>query len=386
MWTQTINWSGLGTDDSRSKLKAARLVFIFGQTDAFFDPTELWPSRLSALRAAAPKAILIGASTGSAIAGPGLDEAGLQALAIGFERVTLRQAAEKVVTADQSYAAGLRLGEALAAPDLRYVLLLSKGLNLNGSQLAEGITSVIGAAVTLSGGMAGDGARFGRTLVLNDGSPDEDMVTAVGFYGEALRIGTSTGGGWREFGPERLVTRSEGSTLFELDGNPALDLYERYLGDEATGLPASALIYPLKIHDPVFPDREMVRTVLSVNRDKRSLTFAGDIPEGWQARLMRGQFDSLVEGAETAAQAALKDLRRQAPDADAGLCLMVSCVGRRLLMGQRTVDEVEAVAAILGETPLTGFYSYGEIGPHAGTGVSGLHNQTVCLTLFSEVA
>nr|WP_303657334.1 FIST N-terminal domain-containing protein [Asticcacaulis aquaticus] len=362
------------------------MIFVFGQTDAFSEGGEGMLSGVSALRQAAPHAHIIGASTGSSIAGQALHEEGLQALAIGFERVSLRQAAVTVDAAQESYDAGVRLGKALLANDLRHVLMLSKGLEINGSQLAEGMTSVIGDRVSLSGGMAGDGARFGQTFVLLDGQPQEHMVAAIGFYGDALRIGTSASGGWREFGPERLITRSEGSTLIELDGVPALDLYERYLGDEAAGLPASALIYPLKIRNPDYPDREMVRTVLSVDKETRTLTFAGDMPEGWSARLMRGQFDNLVLGAEAAAEEALKSLRRLEPDLRPELSLMVSCVGRRLLMGQRTVDEVEAVSAILGDdVPQTGFYSYGEIAPLAGTGVSGLHNQTVCLTLFAEV-
>jgi len=173
--------------------------------------------------------------------------------------------------------------------------------------------------------------------------------------------------------------------LAQLDGKPALDLYERYLGDEAAGLPASALFYPLKVWDPAHPENAVVRTILSIDAEKRTMTFAGDVPEGWNARLMRGSFDRLTEGAAEAAMHARADL--DAKQVSASVCLFVSCVGRRLLMGQRAEEEVEAVARVLGrETPIAGFYSYGEIAPNNRSGACGLHNQTVTLTLIAEAA
>jgi hypothetical protein len=204
------------------------------------------------------------------------------------------------------------------------------------------------------------------------------MVAAVGFYGDAIRIGHGSAGGWDEFGPHRRITRSQGNVLFELDSEPALDLYERYLGEDSKGLPGTALLFPLRIHDPSRPDHDVVRTVLSVDRAARSMTFAGDMPQGWVGQLMRGNFDRLAAGAAKAA--------RQACDGhNAQIALLVSCIGRRLLMGQHTMDEVEAAGAEIGaEVPRLGFYSYGEISPHSASGVCELHNQTMTVTTISE--
>jgi hypothetical protein len=182
------------------------------------------------------------------------------------------------------------------------------------------------------------------------------------------------------------VTRSEGNVLFELDGKPALDLYERYLGDEADGLPGTALLYPLKIWQNDRPDTDLVRTVLAIDREARSMTFAGDIPQGWAAQLMRGNHERLVAGAEQAATLAMAGLAAPAGDGDS-LALLVSCVGRRLLMGQRTADEVDAVQRRLGpQVRCIGFYSYGELAPRASTGVCELHNQTMTVTVLTEAA
>ena len=174
--------------------------------------------------------------------------------------------------------------------------------------------------------------------------------------------------------------------LFELDGEPALDLYERYLGpEESKGLPSSALLFPIQVYDLQDPDSAVVRTVLSIDRDARSMTFAGDIPQGWTAQLMRGNLDRLAAGAADAARQARNLLNSDA--SSARLSILVSCIGRRLLMGQRAVEEVEAAGVELGaDTVRLGFYSYGEISPHAKSGQCELHNQTMTVTTLAEVA
>ena len=237
----------------------------------------------------------------------------------------------------------------------------------------------------LSGGLAGDGPHFRATLVgAGDTLPREGLVAAIGFYGSALRISHGSAGGWDAFGPIRRVTRAAGNVLQELDAAPALDLYERYLGEEAAGLPGTALLYPLRVWDPANPRHDVVRTVLGIDREARSMTFAGDVPEGWLAQLMRGGHDRLTSGAADAAQQAVA-ASAAAPGAQ--VAILVSCIGRRLLMGQGISDEIEAVTARLPPgTPRTGFYSYGEISPHAASGLCELHNQTMTVTLLSEAA
>jgi hypothetical protein len=272
----------------------------------------------------------------------------------------------------------------LAAPDLAGIFVLSDGLNVNGSELVAGITGAVGKGVSVTGGLAGDGADFRETLVGADCAPCKHVVGAVGFYGPAIRIGHGSAGGWDEFGPRRQITRSRGNVLFEFDDEPALDLYERYLGEEeAQGLPGSALLFPLRIFDPERPDHDIVRTILAVDREARSMTFAGDVPEGWTAQLMRGNFDRLAAGAALAArQAADRVGENRSGDQ---VAILVSCIGRRLLMGQHTADELEAARAEFGpRISQLGFYSYGEISPHRVSGVCELHNQTMTVTTIAE--
>lgn len=356
------------------------LVFLFG-------PTDLLRSSGAAQRLVQrfPGAIQIGCSTGTTFDGLGLTDEALSGVSICFDRTRIRLATQPLTDASSSRSIGEQIGHQLAAPDLAAVFVLSEGLDVNGSALVEGLLAACGSHVAISGGLAGDGPRFADTLVTVGGHAAPRTVAAVGFYGDAIRVVHGSAGGWDEFGPLRRVSHSLGNVLHELDGKPALDLYERYLGSEAEALPASALFYPLKIWDPARPEQAVVRTVLSVDRIARTMTFAGDIPKGWNARLMRGSLDRLMEGAAEAARLA-RDAIAQS-HADAALCLFVSCVGRRLVMGQRAEEEVEAVAGVLGPgVPIAGFYSYGEIAPHSSAGGPCLHNQTVTLTLLAEVA
>jgi hypothetical protein len=234
--------------------------------------------------------------------------------------------------------------------------------------------------VTLTGGLAGDGTRFADTLVICGDRIESRMAAAVGFYGPRMQVGCASLGGWDPFGPERFITKASGNVLFELDGQSALALYKRYLGDHASDLPASGLLFPLSVRKDEH-DEPSVRTILAIDESQQSMTFAGDMPVGARARLMKANFDRLIDGATGAARANYEAIGSVAPD----IALLISCVGRRLVLQQRTEEEVEAVRDVLGpEVPMTGFYSYGEISPFRPTARCQLHNQTMTITTLSE--
>ena len=276
---------------------------------------------------------------------------------------------------------GADLAEALIAPDLRGVYVLSDGIHVNGTALVDGLTGALPPDVVVTGGLAGDGADFGETRVGLNAQLGPRAVVAVGFYGEGLQMGWGSAGGWEAFGPVREITRSEDNILLELDGKPALELYKQYLGEAAAQLPGSALLFPLVIRPKPGSSYDVVRTIVGVDEARQALIFAGDVPLGWSAQLMRGSPDNLADGAEAAARQAGQD----GVDKDS-LALLVSCIGRKLMMGQRVSDEVESIGAVLNEAATIGFYSYGEICPHGFTGACTLHNQTMTITLVREAA
>jgi hypothetical protein len=362
------------------RLPDADLVIYFGSRDVLADG-----SRHAALRAAYPRAELVGCSTGGHALDTEVWDEGLAVAALRFRDTTLRVAVEEDVTQAGSAECGRRLGRQLAGPGLAGTIVVSDGLNVNGSALARGLAETLGERVPVAGGLAGDGSAFSATLVGAGGKPPaERRVAAIGFYGASIRFGHGSAGGWDAFGPERRITRAEGNLLLELDGAPALDLYERYLGEEAAGLPGTALLYPLRVWDPRRPEHDVVRTVLAVDRQARSMTFAGDIPQGWMAQLMHGAMERLGRGAAEAGRRAAHLCPGGAEDSFA---LLVSCIGRRLVLGQRAGEEIEAtLGQFAAGTPMLAFYSYGELAPRAGHGTCDLHNQTMTVTLLREAA
>jgi hypothetical protein len=352
------------------------LLLVFAATE-YIDQ----PQYLSELVAAYPQSTIVGCSTAGEISGPYINDGTITVMVVRFEHSRVANVSADIHDANDSQKIGEQLARQLAAPDLCGVFVLCDGLHVNGSALAKGLSSVLPPGVAITGGLAGDGSRFRQTWVLRDGKPQGNAVTATGLYGQRLRITHGSGGGWDSFGPERRVTRSQGRVLHELDGRPALALYKEYLGERASGLPATGLLFPLSIRQDASDNRQLVRTIRAVDEANQSMTFAGDIPRGYLAQLMRANFDRLIHGASTASNQAGKQLEAS----DNLLSIAISCVGRRLVLGERSEEETEmTLEGLPAGTQQTGFYSYGEICPHAD-GACDLHNQTMTITTFSEV-
>jgi len=352
------------------------LVLVFGTRETLTNP-EFVPG----LQQRFPNAVVAGCSTAGQIHNDDIIDSGAIISALHFDHSTVCSATAPISDPAWSFKAGQTLGTALSKPDLVAVLVLSDGLSCNGSALVEGLESEISDSVTIFGGLAADKDRFEETLVISDGQASAKQVVAIGFYGDRLEVTTGSEGGWEIFGPERIITSSKANVLYELDGEPALELYSRYLGDRAQDLPSSALLFPLSIRAPDSDcSNTLVRTILGVDFEASSMTFAGDIPQGWNAQLMRASFDALIDGAGRAGT----QLQTNNTTSGTGLCLAVSCVGRRLVLGQRADEEVEAVTELLDPMfKLIGFYSYGELAPGA-TGRCELQNQTMTLTAICE--
>lgn len=384
MKIEQLKWNGTGAEGASSLGAGAQLVLLFAGTSETRDP-----ERLKAVRARYPEATVVGCSTAGEILGTQVFDDSLITTAVRFDGVRIEHASSRLAEGETSFECGARVAGSLPKERLRHVLVLSDGIHVNGSDLARGVRSGLPEGVQVTGGLSGDGGRFKETFVITADGPKQRAVSAVGFYGEGLEVGYGSLGGWDAFGPERVITRSAGNVLYELDGQPALALYKRYLGEHAKDLPGSGLLFPLSVRSPAGP-HELVRTLLSIDEGAQSMTFAGDLPLGHHARLMKANFDRLVEGAQGAASASVAALRPGADGASlsrgaSSLAVLISCVGRKMVLQQRTEDELEAVREVLGpEATMTGFYSYGEICPSAPGAACDLHNQTMTITTFVE--
>jgi hypothetical protein len=371
-WTQSEGWRpNLPTGE----VGRQSVVFVFGARSLMQAGAPV-----GELRDHFKGAAMLGCSTSGEIVGDMVVDDSVIATLADFEHTQLRFASAAIGEAKASYNVGKELAQQLNDASLRHVFVLSDGLHVNGSDLARGLAGGVSKGVSITGGLSGDGTNFAETWVVADGTAGPQRVAAVGLYGDGLRIGYASMGGWEPFGPLRTITRAEGNILYELDKRSALDLYKSYLGSHAEQLPSSALLFPILVTDAK-GGRGVVRTVLSVDEQKKSMTFAGDIPQGGTAQLMKTNVDDLVDGATSAAKASLSGLGDRQPD----LAILVSCVGRKLVMKQRTEEEIEAIRNVFGrDTKISGFYSYGELCPFVHGGECRLHNQTMTITTFAE--
>jgi hypothetical protein len=354
------------------------LVLVFGAPE-FRDH----PEPVEQIARKFPHSVVIGCSTSGEIFDEEIHDNSLSVAIVKFDHARLEYAESHVQSSGDSFFAGQDIAARLFKPDLRGILVLSEGIHINGSELVRGMNSIVPESVVVTGGLAGDGPRFERTWVLRKGCVEENGIVAVGIYGQRVHIGHGSKGGWEQFGPEHKITRSVGNVLYELDGKPALKVYEEYLGDKAAGLPATGLLFPLSLRITPDSPKSIVRTILGIDREKQSMTFAGDIPGGYIAQFMQADFDRLVGGAADAARM-MQQGSGTANGESPSLMIAISCIGRRLVLGERTKDELHATRDIAGKNAQqVGFYSYGEISPYA-TGYCDLHNQTMTLTSISE--
>jgi len=374
IYSQTNGW----TKKSENNLSnCANIVFLFGNKNLLKEQ-----QNIDFVKNEYPLAQIVGCSTSGEICQEEVFNNHIVCTAVWFEKTTVEIAVQHINSMDESFMVGETLASTLNKEHLVHVMILSEGLNINGSELTKGLNSQLKDKVPVTGGLAGDQDNFAETVIVHNKAGEKNLILAIGFYGEHLQVGYGSMGGWDSFGVDREVTRSDKNILYELDGQPALELYKKYLGEHAANLPSSALLFPLSL---LIKDTEtsLVRTVLSVNEADGSMIFAGDIPQGEYVRLMKTNFERLIDGAIGAAEMSKISLKNSEPE----LAILISCFGRKLVLKQRVEEELESAHEVIGtKTSMTGFYSYGEISPikpferHCE-----LHNQTMTITVFKEI-
>jgi hypothetical protein len=348
-----------------------QLVLVFGEPSLITDT-----SVFNYLERSYPEAHIILSSTSGEIIHTDVFDNSVVVTAIEFDNTSIHCAETNINKHKNSYDAGHYLMQQLQQNDLSAAFIISDGTYINGSELVAGFNETNTQNVPVTGGLAGDGSRFTKTFVGLNQLPAEGVIVAIGFYGQQIQVGHGSFGGWDEFGPVRTITRSDKNILYEIDGKNAFDLYQDYLGPYKNALPGSAMLFPLSVKEPG-TDKAVVRTILNINEQDRYMVFAGNMPSGSHIRLMKASFNKLIDGSSRAAQ----DTLVTKPD----LAILISCIGRKLILRDRTEEEVHAVNEIFGTaTCTTGFYSYGEISPLNAGSQPLLHNQTMSITTFTE--
>ena len=263
MKVSQIHWQdGQGWEATSESIEAPQLIFAFGgqtnpKVDAIGELSKLYP-----------KATIVGCSTAGEILADDVYDDTVVATCIQFDNTNFKVAKTGISESNQdSFHVGQKLAKQFEQEGLAGIFVLSDGLSVNGSELVKGLQEVLPKEITISGGLAGDGGKFEKTYTIYEGEYYTDCVIAVGFYGENVQLSHGTRGGWDNFGPVRRITASKGNILSEIDGEPALELYKKYLGEEnSKNLPGSALLFPIVVYPEDNPEQKVVRTVLAVDQ------------------------------------------------------------------------------------------------------------------------
>lgn len=368
-------WNTINQSPYFEPLKA-QLVLVFGAGAVIVQQ-----SIYDHIRVVYPNADIVCCSTSGEILNDQVYDDSAVVTAIQLEKSTIRCVEYQINKDVNSYETGKLLIQDLESDELKSVLVITEGSFINGSELVSGMNEMNKRNIPITGGLAGDAARFAKTQVGLNAPGTEGKTVGIGFYGDAIEVGHSSFGGWDEFGKERVITKSSKNILYEVDGKLALDLYKEYLGPYVDELPGSALLFPISIRSDD-SGKNLVRTILAIDEESKSMTFAGNMPEGSKIRLMKVNFEKIIEGSSIAAKKSMENGQKPSPD----LAILISCVGRKLILQDRTVEEVQAARNIFGNnTSITGFYSYGELSPFNPQSNCELHNQTMTITTFTEV-
>lgn len=373
LWKTETGWIEIGVNNLKG---SPQLVLVFGAGSLVSKP-----DIFAEIKVMYPNATILMCSSAGEIIDTKVTDGALSLTAIAMEKTKIVGHIVPVLKPEDSLAVGQELASMLDSEKLVHALVFSDGLRINGSALVQGLTASLPKNVNVTGGLVGDGSNFKHTFLGLDSQATEGKVALLGFYSDNLKVGFGSMGGWDPFGPERLITKSKGNILYELDDRPALELYKEYLGEKAKDLPSSGLLFPLSLTIKTNKGAvEVVRTVLGVNEADKSLTFAGDMPQGTPAKLMRANFDRLIDGASGAANMSLSAIQEK-PE----LAILISCIGRKLVLKERVEEELDAIREKIGSGAICGLYSYGEIGPTIQADQQcQLHNQTMTVTIFKE--
>lgn len=335
------------------------------------------PALLAGVRARAPGVPLIGCSTAGEIATSGPADASVVVTALGGEgfSVSTAAAARASQRLREAGAEAASCVEAVGDRPHRVLMMLTDGLAGDQQEIMRGAYGVVGAALPLVGGCAGDDLEMKATIQLHGDEVLSDAVVAAVIASDAP-LGIGVRHGWRRVGEPMLVTKSANNRVHAIDDQPALDVYLERLDAPAevrsdpVAFTEFALRHPLGLSGG--RGEEHVRFIGEANFEDRSLGCIAEVPQGGLAWLMEGDERSILAAGDAACEDACSSLGGRRP---LGV-IAFDCIARRAVLGDEGIQaEIDRIAANVDGVPVAGFYTYGEIARTRG--VSGFHNQTL---------
>ncbi|OGI95373.1 hypothetical protein A2917_02290 [Candidatus Nomurabacteria bacterium RIFCSPLOWO2_01_FULL_42_17] len=347
---------------------------------------------IDGVRSVAKEALLVGSSTSGEIttAGP-MKEHSVAIMAIKSPEIKYFVGVGENILANPRLAGKMAADKVKeqAGDSLKAFMMMPDVLVGNGADIVRGVLDSLGAHFPVVGGASGDDFAFKKTYQYVNDKVYSGAVVGLGLVGN-FKIGIGVKHGWIPVGESMKVTKSEGAVIHEINGAPAVKIYEDYFGEEAKimrteALAKLAITYPLGMK-VAGSDELLIRDPITVD-EHGSITCAAEIPEGSEVRLMVGSREEAVKVAKIAAENAVAQLEGSAPKA----VIIFNCIARNKLFGEKSGDEINAIQQAIGkEVPLIGFYTYGEQAPLGGEVKnieqcnSAFHNETVVICVLAD--
>ncbi|MFH1459555.1 MAG: FIST N-terminal domain-containing protein [Candidatus Omnitrophota bacterium] len=359
------------------------MVFCFASSR--FDHPDL----IRGIKSVIPNAPLVGCTTAGEITQNGPDKKSVTVLALKSDNLYAALGIGRNINKN-SRSSGQEVARdtIVKTPkgEIRHAfMMLPDGLNGNGVEIIRGIQEVLGTSFPIVGGSAGDDFLFQKTFQYYEENVYENSVVGVLFSGE-ISVGIGARHGWYPLGKPRIVTEADHNIIKKLDGKPAARIYEDYFGKRVADLKNEpmarmSVMYPLGMS---IPEEEecIIRNAMRIN-EKGELICAGEVPCGSEIRVMMGSKETALKAAKKAAEVALSGLRKKAE-----IVFVFDSVSRERLFGRKSKEEIEIVRETFGkDTPIIGFYTYGEQAPLGATvhlGQTFFHNETIVVFAIGE--
>lgn len=332
---------------------------------------------LSQLKQQFPIANIVGCSSGGDIQDTNITYSALALTFVQFENTKLDV---KLTNLKHSTNQTIQFKHPLDENLLKHILVFTD-LQSNDFNFISRLQQELPKHIRVSGGVAAahELTKNNNTYIIYQNKTYKDAAVYIGFYGSQLSINCGSHAGWDSYDIERIATKVSGNILYELNGEKALKIYKSCLSKLNKKIEDSPFWHPVSIR--IFEEeRPIIRTVIGFNEEDDSIMFAGDIPLNCSVKLMKANLDRIITGAKKSAQDCLIG-QQSKPQ----LAILVSCIGRQVVLNKLINEELEIVKETLGDNcALSGYYSYGEFAPISKSSRGVLHNQTMTITTITE--
>jgi hypothetical protein len=258
-----------------------------------------------------------------------------------------------------------------------FCITLAESVTVGGVSVINALKSRLGDEFPIFGGLAADQWSMKKTYQFYKREILTDTILVLLFSGNII-FSSGLASGWTPIGHKKKTTKVDHNIVYEVDQEPILDFYNRYVGGDYKRVPTE---YPLAVFPNENSEKYYIRSPYTFNEKDRSVTFFGDVPENVVVQLVSGSIEKMSMASESALKEAIEAYKGNKPEA----ALVFTCSARKAILGLKVDKEYHYLQKNMPDHfPICGFYTYGEICPLENGRESYFHNGTIAVLLIGE--